>query len=507
MDEIFEVEFEDVTIVEPVIEPLSITENGRYEAGGIVDGYSPIDVDVQPTIEELNITENGVYNAPEGVHGFNPVTVDVQPPLEQLNATFNGEYLPSENTYGFSKVTVDVPISGQAEFKDVNFIDYDGTLLYSYTANEFLALTEMPPNPEHDRLIAQGWNWDLEDAKEVVTRDGWIDIGQLYDTKSGATEVDIELLGEALSPYVGFKLTGTATIDWGDGSEPSELSSSYSSIQHAQHTYQSAGRYTIKIFAGVNSSIEICGTTSGQRLTYLLNSNSSQSLRCYEYVTSIKQVFVHSSARLYDGAFSACRNLQAVTLPITLTTSGGYLFYRDETLKFVVMPKDYDGYSSSYVFNYSSFERISFSKKFIENRGALGRDLFSYNQVIRRLPSTRKYCMDNYIFESCVSLTHLNFDINEVSPSIGNSVFSGCYSLQSVIIPSSCITILPNAFYNCCSLTMLKFKSNNPPTLSNSTVFYGLPTDCKIYVPRGSLEAYTTATNYPSSATYQYIEY
>lgn len=32
------------------------------------------------------------------------------------------------------------------------------------------------------------------------------------------------------------------------------------------------------------------------------------------------------------------------------------------------------------------------------------------------------------------------------------------------------------------------------------------PTGCKIYVPTGSLAAYTSTSNYPSSSTYTYIE-
>ena len=45
--------------------------------------------------------------------------------------------------------------------KDVNFIDYDGTVLHSYTVAEAAALTALPPLPSHDGLICQGWNWCL----------------------------------------------------------------------------------------------------------------------------------------------------------------------------------------------------------------------------------------------------------------------------------------------------------------------------------------------------------
>jgi len=49
--------------------------------------------------------------------------------------------------------------------KDVNFIDYDGTILYSYTAQEAQALEALPANPTHAGLTAQGWNWTLAQIK------------------------------------------------------------------------------------------------------------------------------------------------------------------------------------------------------------------------------------------------------------------------------------------------------------------------------------------------------
>lgn len=64
---------------DPVIESLSVTENGTYEAVG-VDGYAPVNVNIpipSPVIESLSVTENGTYTAPEGKDGYNPVTVNI----------------------------------------------------------------------------------------------------------------------------------------------------------------------------------------------------------------------------------------------------------------------------------------------------------------------------------------------------------------------------------------------------------------------------------------------
>ena len=55
-------------------------------------------------------------------------------------------------------------------------------------------------------------------------------------------------------------------------------------------------------------------------------------------------------------------------------------------------------------------------------------------------------------------------------------------------------------------LEELHFTAATPATVSSSYVFNGLSTSCKIYVPTGSLSAYTSAQYYPSASTYTYIE-
>ena len=64
-----------------------------------------------------------------------------------------------------------------AAAKAVNFRDYDGTVLYSYTVDEAAALTELPALPEHSGLICQGWNWSLDDMS-LPARGVWIEMAE-----------------------------------------------------------------------------------------------------------------------------------------------------------------------------------------------------------------------------------------------------------------------------------------------------------------------------------------
>ena len=109
-----------------------------------------------------------------------------------------------------------------------------------------------------------------------------------------------------------------------------------------------------------------------------------------------------------------------------------------------------------------------------------------------------------YAFSYCYALASITI-LGSVT-SIGNNAFYGCYALASITIPSSVTSITTKAFQNCYGLGSIHFKGENPPTVDASDAFGNVPTDCKIYVPTGKLSAYTSASNYPSSSTYTYIE-
>ena len=99
---------------------------------------------------------------------------------------------------------------GPATKKQVNFIDYDGTLLYSYTAQEANALTELPANPSHTGLVAQGWNWTLAGIKAQLTAlpNGDVWVGQMYITASRNTEIDVSMPKGRLSPVMTIAVNG-----------------------------------------------------------------------------------------------------------------------------------------------------------------------------------------------------------------------------------------------------------------------------------------------------------
>lgn len=400
-----------------------------------------------------------------------------------------------------NSITVNVPSSSNssAPMKDVNFYDYDGTITNSYTAAEFAELTAMPDNPSHNGLTAQGWNWSLSDAQTYVAKYGELIIGQMYITDDGKTRIYIHLEEGRLAPYLGIAPAGTVVINWGDGSNPDTLDgSSTITVITTQHIYTAAGDYVITIDASSAQELGIIGD-SGLGAIIMYKSVDGTPNRVYQ--NAIQKVEIGSKVtQIGSYAFCYCSSLESVTLPVSVSAIKDYAFNNCYSLKSVTLPANVAGvaertFSScnslmtvalpnsvstmgNYAFNScNSLERISIPDHFI----TLGSNCFAYN----------------YNLES----------IKIPAETISQSAFLACNDLVSVTIGNKAGSIGANAFTGCNGCAFVRFESTTPPPAVSSSTFAGFPNDCIIYVPSGTLAAYTNATNYPSSSTYTYIEY
>ena len=176
--------------------------------------------------------------------------------------------------------------------KDVNFIDYDGTVLYSYTVEEAAALTELPPLPEHSGLVCQGWNWSLDSIKSMGRA---VEVGAMYITDDGKTRIYIHLEDGRTSPMLGCCPNGTVTVDWGDGTEPDTLTgTSTSTVKWTPtHEYSAAGDYVIKL--SVNGKVGLAGSNSSDQYSYLLRYSSGVDTRNQVYQNAIQMVEIGDS--------------------------------------------------------------------------------------------------------------------------------------------------------------------------------------------------------------------
>ena len=99
------VDVPDKPLEECIITPAEVTQEITPSSG--IYGISKVVVNPIQTEGLDTITENGTYSATEGSY-FKEVNVDVQPVLEPLEVTENGTYLPCNHIQGFDKVVVQV---------------------------------------------------------------------------------------------------------------------------------------------------------------------------------------------------------------------------------------------------------------------------------------------------------------------------------------------------------------------------------------------------------------
>lgn len=378
----------------------------------------------------------------------------------------------------------DVNVSGggstpvPALSKGVNFIDYDGTVVATWQTSEVAGKTSLPSNPSHSGLTAQGWNCSLANIKSYIADypDAVVWVGQMYITDDGKTRVYIRLEEGRLSPYLGLAVNGSVDIDWGDGTAHGTLTgTSTSTVVNTQHTYTSSGDYVIVLT--VTGTASIFGDEYGSQLLWKHDMTQTEVNSVYQ--NSIQKVEIGNNILIGDMAFSGCYSLSSVTLPSRITSIGDDAFSGCYSLSSITIP-------------------IGFT--------SIGNDAFGYCTSLSSVTIPSRITSISYsAFYGCHSLSSVT--LPDSVTSIGDVAFIDCFSLSSITIPSGVTDIYSGAFSGCYGLGFIKFAPTTPPTIIDSQALSDIPTDCIIFVPTGTLEAYTTETNYPDPTTYTYMEY
>ena len=432
---------------------------------------------------------------------------------------------------GFEEFAADIATiptgGGTTPSNDVNFYDYDGTIVHSYSADDFANLSELPSNPSHEGLTSQGWNWSLADAKTYVASYNRLNIGQMYITSDGKTRIYITLSEGRTSPILQLYLNDNSEldIDWGDGSTHSTfINNSSAGYKNERHEYHIAGNYviTISVITGgfmLNSSYSNASSIlwNGEKKTASLN---------VAYNNAVKKVEIGSGVTsIGDSAFNNCYSLSSITIPNTVTSIGMTSFKDCYSLSSITIPNTVTSIgiaSFSHCYSLSSItipntvtsigattfsHCYSLSSITIPNTvTSIGEAAFAscYSLSSITIPNTVT-SIGEAAFDYCHSLSSINIPSGVTS--IGEDTFSSCYSLSSITIPNTVRSIGTYAFSYCSYMSYIKFKSTTPPTVSSSSAWSSVSTSTKILVPTGTLETYKSATNYPNPSTFTYEEY
>ena len=404
---------------------------------------------------------------------------------------------------GFEEFPTDIATIGVSKpHKDINFYDYDGTVVHSYTAEEFAELTELPSNPTHTGLTAQGWNWSLADAKLYVSKYGKLNIGQMYITSDGKTRLYIHLTKGRTTPNFQLYLNANSEldIDWGDGTAHSTFTTTSAGFVNETHAYPATdGDYVITVTV-VSGSFEL-KSSSTVVSSILWDRNDNVNSPDKAYANSIKQIVVGNSITSIGArAFRFCFSLTSITIPENVTSIGTHAFNSCYSLTSITIPENVTSIEIGAFENCRSLTSITIP----ENVTYIGNYVFysCYSLTSITIPENVTSIGIEF-FSSCYSLTSIT--IPDGVTSIGNKYFQNCCSLISITIPDSVTSIGTQAFDGCAYMDYIQFKGTTPPTVSSSDAFSGVSATTLIIVSVNCLQAYTTATNYPNSATYTYL--
>lgn len=390
---------------------------------------------------------------------------DIKEAIENKGVTVSSSLTISDYADLIDSIPTDTT---EVESKDVDFYDYDGTRLYSYTKQEFLALNEMPQNPTHEGLISQGWNWSLADAKDYLSDMPYLDIGQYYVTNDNKTRVYISVGNKTLTISVGIGINGTATVEWGDGASSTITGTAVGNPTFATHTYSTSGDYVISISSSSQYRI-VGGNTNASYLVCIEQTDSANNIL---YNCLINKIELSNNCMLGRNALRSCAKLKSITIANTTEIKDssamlGTLF------EYILCPSSIKG--SDNFRDCVNLKHFSISTGLTNTNGLN----FGRNNNIKKVALPK-------------SITTLS-----------NYMFQNTGSVEYVKLPNSITAITSRAFYQAYGLKVCDMSTfTSIPTLSVDNLFNSNQDDLQIIVPDSLYDDWIVATNWSNYASY-----
>lgn len=326
----------------------------------------------------------------------------------------------------------------EKEYKDVNFFDYDGTILFSYTWEEAEQLTEMPTPPAnlHKGLLFEGWNYTLEEMK---AQGDYADIGALYMTDNGRTRLIGDYVGET-TLYLRQSKPNGITIYWGDGTHDI---SGEDLVFYISHHYENPVSTTIELESIEESDI-------GLKSTYLLvkEINAGNNLileRCFNGFTKCTKLSMNTEVRLDIVGLDTAKLLYFVSSP---KHYGGSHYVQSSAIEGISLHPNIS-INDSTLYNVSSLRRLVIPATKGNTYNTSLTDKFPLALSLRMAKNSpnppikvekNTIMLGDKVFKGCMAS-----EIPSYATSIGDYVFQNSY-IGSISIPDSVTSIGKSAF-------------------------------------------------------------
>ena len=196
-----------------------------------------------------------------------------------------------------------------------------------------------------------------------------------------------------------------------------------------------------------------------------------------------------------DYAFFFCQNMTSAVIPEGVSSIGARAFMQCNELVSINIP---DGVISigEYAFYSSACRHSSFDLVIPDSVMSMGQQAFAWTNIKSVVLPDGITSIEDHLFAGCRYLASV--DIPDSVTSIGPYAFFRGEYITSITIPAGVTYIGEYAFTNCYSLTSFRILAVTPPQAENN-IFYN--TNCAIYVPAESVNAYKQATNWSTYAS------
>lgn len=419
---------------------------------------------------------------------------------------------------GFVTAIENIPTGGTPSEppmeSDINFYDYDGTLLYAWSLDELAGKTALPDLPTRTGLICQGWNWTLAEIKSLNRK---VQVGLNYITDDGKTRLYITIPDVVSAVNLPFCFLQTVangvTVDWGDGSAAQTFAGT-GEIQTTHHF--TAGDHIITLAVADGCTLTLGRNASVRNVLGALGTSRA-------YITSLlKRVEIGKNVvRLGSYGFSECRQLSTITIPVSVTSVGGNALSTCYALEAIVLPKGCTISEAWTFYDDKALRIVSIPNEITKIGTQVFRSCESLKSIT--LPDTLTeisgfaigYCrtIDELILPNSVTsigdsaLTWLasasKLVIGSGITTIPHNFASTCYSLIRIDFPAGITSVGASAFANCQGVLWYNFTHCAAvPTLANTNAFTNINANCKIEVPAGLVDEWKAATNWATYADY-----
>lgn len=206
----------------------------------------------------------------------------------------------------------------------------------------------------------------------------------------------------------------------------------------------------------------------------------------YRYVSTVEipsSVVYNGSTykvtRIADWTFSST-NLSSITIPNSVTSIGGFAFYKCTSLKSITIPENLKVLEGAVFEDCTNLSSVVWNAKNCSNasystfEGCYMLSSFTFGKNVKEIPAMICYhlyglkeiilpegvtTIGERAFEKCSGLKSVT--IPNTVKTIGGSAFKGCSSLISVTIPNSVDSIGSWAFQDCTNLSSVVWNANN----------------------------------------------